>query len=154
MNIADFHLCSSCHLARRGTHHVPEYVPPLSVVVAQATVRCRCVVTRVAARTSAVVNVIVAQRRAALAGVDVRMLTGGGRSNRNDPCPHHGKGCWEQGRRKMILQCVACGSVKDIQADHIVPIANYGNNCGIHNQQPLCRSCNLAKGVSYEIRTA
>jgi len=41
--------------------------------------------------------------------------------------------------------CVRCGSTEKIQKDHIVPIYQGGDD-SIENLQPLCRTCNSAKG--------
>lgn len=41
--------------------------------------------------------------------------------------------------------CSKCGSVENIQIDHIVPVAKMGPNT-IENYIPLCRSCNASKG--------
>lgn len=43
--------------------------------------------------------------------------------------------------------CRKCGSKELIEKDHIVPIARGGCDC-IQNIQPLCRKCNIKKGVS------
>jgi 5-methylcytosine-specific restriction endonuclease McrA len=46
-------------------------------------------------------------------------------------------------------RCLACGTTERIEPDHVVPIS-WGVECGgvgtIDNIQPLCRSCNAAKG--------
>jgi 5-methylcytosine-specific restriction endonuclease McrA len=41
--------------------------------------------------------------------------------------------------------CVACKERKPLTADHVVPLSQGGANT-IDNIQPLCRSCNSAKG--------
>jgi len=63
-------------------------------------------------------------------------------------------GAGENHTRKQWLElclryqnkCLACGSTKNICADHIVPLSKGGSDC-IDNIQPLCRSCNSRKGV-------
>lgn len=44
-------------------------------------------------------------------------------------------------------RCAICGTDKDIVADHIVPLYKGGKNT-IDNIQPLCKKCNMEKGVS------
>lgn len=41
--------------------------------------------------------------------------------------------------------CLRCGSVEDITQDHVVPLSAGGTHWP-WNLQPLCRSCNSAKG--------
>ncbi len=41
--------------------------------------------------------------------------------------------------------CIRCGSTEKIQKDHIMPIYQGGDD-SIDNLQPLCRTCNSAKG--------
>lgn len=41
-------------------------------------------------------------------------------------------------------KCVACGSNKNIEADHVVPLYEGGTN-HIENIQPLCSTCNRKK---------
>lgn len=41
--------------------------------------------------------------------------------------------------------CAGCGTLKDISADHIIPIARGGRHSE-GNLQSLCRSCNSSKG--------
>jgi len=41
--------------------------------------------------------------------------------------------------------CLACGATERIEPDHVVPIS-WGGSGMIGNVQPLCRSCNAAKG--------
>lgn len=49
--------------------------------------------------------------------------------------------------------CLSCGTSKYIQADHVIALARGGRN-DIDNIQPLCRSCNVRKGVqSTDYRT-
>lgn len=42
--------------------------------------------------------------------------------------------------------CVNCGSSKNIEADHIIPLSRGGVH-GESNLQPLCKSCNASKGA-------
>ena len=42
--------------------------------------------------------------------------------------------------------CVKCGSKKNLEIHHIVPLAKGGSN-RLENLQLLCRSCNRGKGV-------
>ena len=46
--------------------------------------------------------------------------------------------------RLYSSSCVNCGSLNNIEADHIVPISRGGRH-SIGNLQPLCRSCNSSK---------
>lgn len=41
--------------------------------------------------------------------------------------------------------CLKCGSDKSIEIDHVVPLSLGGSNL-FENLQPLCKSCNSAKG--------
>lgn len=41
--------------------------------------------------------------------------------------------------------CVRCGSISNLEIDHIRPIA-HGGDSSIENLQVLCRPCNRAKG--------
>jgi 5-methylcytosine-specific restriction endonuclease McrA len=47
-------------------------------------------------------------------------------------------------RKLYESQCWYCGSNKNIQADHVVPLARGGRHSE-GNLMPLCRSCNLSK---------
>lgn len=53
-------------------------------------------------------------------------------------------------RRILESPCVACGSTKNIQVDHIIPIARGGRHC-VGNLQALCGSCNASKGAKLPI---
>jgi len=41
-------------------------------------------------------------------------------------------------------KCVACGSVNDLQVDHILPVSRGGRN-DVENLQMLCQPCNSSK---------
>lgn len=41
--------------------------------------------------------------------------------------------------------CLRCGKAEKLTVDHVVPLSKGGSN-SIDNLQPLCRSCNTAKG--------
>jgi len=47
---------------------------------------------------------------------------------------------WKRDER----QCVMCGSNKDLQYDHIIPLSLGGGN-QVENIQLLCKDCNLTK---------
>ena len=54
-------------------------------------------------------------------------------------------------KRKRILlrdkgRCVKCGSKKNLEIDHVVPLARGGSN-RLENLQLLCQRCNRMKGV-------
>jgi 5-methylcytosine-specific restriction endonuclease McrA len=51
---------------------------------------------------------------------------------------------WEQLCEKYNNVCLCCGQIKQLEADHIIPISVGGDNF-ITNIQPLCRSCNARK---------
>ena len=44
------------------------------------------------------------------------------------------------------FNCVQCGTVKDLEIDHIVPFSKGGSD-ELDNLQLLCRSCNAQKGA-------
>ena len=44
-------------------------------------------------------------------------------------------------------RCVNCGSTKNLEVDHKVPLANGGTN-EMANLQTLCQDCNRRKGAS------
>ena len=57
--------------------------------------------------------------------------------------------CLNAKLRKRILEsgkCSACGSTENLVIDHKVPISRGGSDAD-ENLQPLCRPCNIAKGV-------
>lgn len=43
-------------------------------------------------------------------------------------------------------KCLCCGATEHIQIDHIIPVSMGGKNA-ISNYQPLCKTCNLKKGI-------
>lgn len=43
-------------------------------------------------------------------------------------------------------QCINCGTTNRIELDHIIPLAKNGQH-DINNIQPLCHTCNIAKGT-------
>lgn len=54
-------------------------------------------------------------------------------------------------KRKAVFdlfgnQCLKCKSYDEICIDHVIPLAKGGENT-VENMQPLCRTCNSAKGV-------
>ena len=54
-------------------------------------------------------------------------------------------------KRKRILlrgkgRCMKCGSKKNLEIDHVVPLARGGSN-RLENLQLLCQRCNRMKGV-------
>ena len=51
--------------------------------------------------------------------------------------------------KKYGKKCIKCGATKNIQLDHINPVANGGED-SLANLQPLCRACNSSKGCSVE----
>jgi uncharacterized protein YdaU (DUF1376 family) len=57
----------------------------------------------------------------------------------------HTKEEWQALLDASDRKCVKCGGPGPIEKDHIVPIYQGGTD-GIENLQPLCRTCNAAKG--------
>ena len=57
-----------------------------------------------------------------------------------------GFGCWEAAEKAMPQLCSVpgCDVTRDIQADHITPLARGGPHCG-KNLQPLCAHHNQSK---------
>lgn len=56
---------------------------------------------------------------------------------------------WENLKAKYNFKCLSCGKKEPevvLTADHIVPISNDNSSNYIFNIQPLCRTCNSAKG--------
>lgn len=47
---------------------------------------------------------------------------------------------------KYDRRCAACGLVKDVIPDHVVPVSK-GGTSDISNIQPLCIPCNSSKGT-------
>lgn len=43
-------------------------------------------------------------------------------------------------------RCVACGEIKPLEADHVIPLTKEGRS-DLSNIQPLCKKCNMTKGV-------
>lgn len=52
---------------------------------------------------------------------------------------------WLQLLERYNHQCLSCGSMERLSADHVVPLALGGSN-SIDNIQPLCIPCNSKKG--------
>ena len=69
------------------------------------------------------------------------------RARKADAICAHGPGCFDTAAATLPQVCAHCGTDQRIEADHIIPISRGGLDCR-HNQQPLCRQCNAAKGVS------
>lgn len=58
---------------------------------------------------------------------------------------------WELLRAKYNYACLKCGKREPeikLTADHVMPVSKLGSS-NIDNIQPLCRSCNSAKGDRY-----
>jgi 5-methylcytosine-specific restriction endonuclease McrA len=53
---------------------------------------------------------------------------------------------WRELCVKFGNRCVCCGKARKLTRDHIVPISNPKATNNIGNLQPLCYSCNSAKG--------
>ena len=53
---------------------------------------------------------------------------------------------WDELCAKHDYKCLACGEVKPLTADHVIPIS-LGGGSDIGNMQPLCRSCNSRKST-------
>lgn len=58
----------------------------------------------------------------------------------------HTKSEWEWVLSLYGGKCAFCGSIENIQKDHIFPLKRGGSD-GVHNLQPLCRSCNFKKSA-------
>lgn len=43
-------------------------------------------------------------------------------------------------------RCVACKTEAPLEADHVIPLTKEGRS-DLSNIQPLCKKCNMAKGV-------
>ena len=55
-------------------------------------------------------------------------------------------------------KCVRCGSLEDLEADHIIPFSEYdGSPFDMSNLRTLCRTCNMVvwydKKRGYSIKT-
>jgi 5-methylcytosine-specific restriction endonuclease McrA len=48
---------------------------------------------------------------------------------------------WEAVLAKYKYRCAYCGSKKNVEMDHIIPVSKNGEHT-IHNVIPACRSCN------------
>lgn len=62
---------------------------------------------------------------------------------------HNAEGNFTQKQFKNLCnqygnRCVCCGKKKNLEPDHVVPLARGGTN-DIANIQPLCRQCNASK---------
>lgn len=55
---------------------------------------------------------------------------------------------WERILAQYGGVCLACGGASDLTMDHVVALSKGGAH-DIVNVQPLCRSCNSAKGTEY-----
>ena len=77
------------------------------------------------------------------------------RASKADAICEHGPGCFDQAAQSMLQRCAIpnCRKRKEIQADHIVPLAKGGLDCR-NNLQPLCRQHNSAKNVADPIAFA
>lgn len=77
------------------------------------------------------------------AGASVRLReTGGGIGRETVP-----KAVREEVWRRDGAKCVECGSNKNLEYDHMVPIARGGSNSA-RNIRLLCETCNRRKGAS------
>jgi len=55
---------------------------------------------------------------------------------------------WEYLCAQFHGLCLKCGQAKELTPDHVMPLKLGGSN-EIENIQPLCQSCNSAKGAKY-----
>ena len=58
---------------------------------------------------------------------------------------------WQTLKAEHNYTCLCCGKAEpeiELQPDHVVPLARGGND-SILNIQPLCKMCNLKKGVKH-----
>ncbi len=53
---------------------------------------------------------------------------------------------WLELKKKFNNLCARCGQEKPLTVDHVIPLVAGGSN-SIDNIQPLCLSCNSAKGT-------
>jgi 5-methylcytosine-specific restriction endonuclease McrA len=51
---------------------------------------------------------------------------------------------WDRVLKQFKYRCVYCGSKKNVEMDHIIPVSKKGEHT-IHNVVPACRSCNASK---------
>jgi 5-methylcytosine-specific restriction endonuclease McrA len=55
---------------------------------------------------------------------------------------------WESLKLKYNNKCLRCDKKKPLTVDHVIPVSA-GGRSDIKNIQPLCRSCNSAKGTKH-----